>query len=81
MLSREYEQACQTHKFETLKPYLTGDAASLSLSDAGARLGVSAAAAKLAQSTRQGIVPTDGRCTSHGHFDGHLAELAANRTR
>jgi RNA polymerase sigma factor (sigma-70 family) len=48
VLGREYEQARQTQKFETLKPYLTGDAASLSPSDAGARLGVSATTAKVA---------------------------------
>jgi len=47
-LAREHEQAGRTQEFETLKPYLTGDAASLSPSDAGAGLGVSAGAAKVA---------------------------------
>jgi RNA polymerase sigma factor (sigma-70 family) len=47
-LAHEQEQAGKTREFETLKPYLTGDAAGLSPSDAGAALGVSAGAVKVA---------------------------------
>jgi RNA polymerase sigma-70 factor (ECF subfamily) len=47
-LAGEHEQVGKTQEFELLKAYLTGDAATLAPSDAAARLGVSAGAAKVA---------------------------------
>jgi RNA polymerase sigma-70 factor (ECF subfamily) len=46
-LTDEHKQAGKTREFEILKPYLTGDAAASSPSDAAAALGVSAGAAKV----------------------------------
>jgi len=47
-LAREHEQAGKSRDFEVLKPYLTSDAATLSPSDAAARLGLTDGAAKVA---------------------------------
>ncbi|MBC8876158.1 MAG: sigma-70 family RNA polymerase sigma factor [Planctomycetes bacterium] len=47
-MAREHEQAGKTQEYEALKPWLTGDAATLSPSDAAARLGTSDGAAKVA---------------------------------
>lgn len=46
-LANEHKQAGKTREFEILKPYLTGDVAAASPSDAAAALGVSAGAAKV----------------------------------
>jgi RNA polymerase sigma-70 factor (ECF subfamily) len=47
-LAQEHEQTAKAREFEILKPFLTGDAATLSPSGAAASLGVSAGAAKVA---------------------------------
>jgi RNA polymerase sigma-70 factor (ECF subfamily) len=47
-LAQEHEQAGKSREFEVLKPYLTGDTAATSPSNAAASLGVSAGAAKVA---------------------------------
>lgn len=47
-MAREHERAGKTREYEAIKPWLTGDAATLSPSDAAARLGTTDGAAKVA---------------------------------